>query len=150
MENNDFINNNNISNKYSTSINTRKVIYKDEDTNTIKDLNNEINKLRREINNNKTLIEKLKQDKDKYEKEIKKLNEQIRSKTSSNNNNISVYASKATTSIVEKYKQRNYSNNKDYINDKNERELKNLQDKVSRLQDEVNNNKKLIMKKYII
>ena len=43
------------------------------------------------------------EDKNLEWKEVKKLNEQIRSKTSSNNNNIRVYASKAIKSIVEKY-----------------------------------------------
>ena len=52
-----------------------------EDKNIIKDLNNENAKLKRDINTNKTLIERLKTEKEKQEKEIKRLNEQLKSKT---------------------------------------------------------------------
>ena len=45
--------------------------------------------------------------------------------------------------INEKTPKRNYSNNKDYMNSQKERELKSLNEKVAKLQKELDNNKKM-------
>ena len=95
------------------------------------------------INNNKSIIERLRTEKEKSEKEIKRLNEQLIIKQKqSQNSNRNIYTTTSSTSIVEKYKQRNYSNNKDYINDKNGKELKDLTNRITKLQEEINSNKK--------
>ena len=77
------------------------------------------------------------------EKEIDKLKNQLKTNTKVNTVNISQkYYRNNNNSTSENNKSRYYSNNKDYMNSQKERELKTLNDKVIRLQNEIDNNRK--------
>ena len=136
MENNDYINNNS-NTKNNNNIN-----------NKINDLNNENKQLKKDLYQNKVIMERLKNEKIKSEKEIEKLKNQLMTKTTTNINSVnSNQKSNRGLSQPETPKNRNYSNKKDYMNSQKEREFKSLNDKIIRLQNVIDNNKKTYTQK---
>ena len=91
----------------------------------------------------KYLIDRLKNDKIKYEKEIEKLKNQL--KVNSSYINQKCYGNYDNSDN----KKRNYSSNKDYMNSQKERELKSLIDKIEKLKNELDNNRKKYNQKII-